>query len=110
MKNISKFIVAICLAIVFSSNSFAVETKSGVINEVKVFGENNFAFRITFEGYPSMCSLNENWAYIEVGDTNYSTKVSALLAAFSMGNNVTIYTEVSSRNHCHLKDIVSIKK
>ena len=94
----------------FSYSVNAVESKSGIIKSVEVFGEGNFAFRIRFQGDTIMCSLNETWAYIESTDSNYKTKVSTLLTAFSMGATVRLYTEATSRNQCHLRDIVSVTR
>jgi len=95
-----------------SSISFAqaFETKTGVIQSLQVFGENNFAFRIRLEGVSEMCSLGENWAYVESTDSNYQTKVSVLMSAFAMGAPITVYTEASSRNHCHLDSITNVTR
>ncbi|WP_196161764.1 hypothetical protein [Reinekea sp. G2M2-21] len=105
----SILLVAFVFAFVVT-NANAYESKSGVISKVEVFGEGNYAFRIRFQGNPSLCSLNEDWAYIESTDSNYDTKVSSLLSAFAMGATVSIFTEASSRNHCHLTDITGISK
>ena len=110
MKNICLSLLVALFGMTFSYSVNAIESKSGVIKSVEVFGEGNYAFRIRFQGATIMCSLNEAWAYIESTDSNYKTKVSTLLTAFSMGATVRIYTEATSRNHCHLRDIVSVTR
>lgn len=94
----------------FGNPTFAFESKMGVISQIDVFGEGNYAFRVWFTDSPSMCSLNESWAYVESGDSNYDTKVASLLSAFAMGATVGLFVEASDRGHCHLDSIYSIRK
>ena len=94
----------------YINSAQAVESKSGVIQRIEVFDENNYAFRIRFEGNPKMCSIGEDWAYIESTNSNYNTKVDALMTAFATGATVYIFTEVSERNRCHVLAITGISK
>ncbi len=110
MKSIYFYFVVVLLGVTLSFSANAVETKSGVIRSVEVFGEGNYAFRIRFRGDKVMCTLNETWAYVESTDSNYKTKVSTLLTAFSIGASVRVSTEATARNHCHLRDILSVSK
>jgi len=114
MKIKTKILITFISAMVISSHVMALapgyESKSGVVDYVSVFGEGNYAFRVKFKGRPAMCSNGESWAYVESIDTNYKTKVSALLTAFSTGVNVSLYTKLSDRNHCQLMDITGMSK
>lgn len=65
---------------------------AGQIATVDVTSGNNFAFRVTLKGSPTLCSGGSPWAYLNETDSNYKVYISALLAAKAAGNNVTLYT------------------
>jgi len=78
---------------------------TGKIVEFDVTGGNNYGFRISLKGLPKLCGNQHNWAYINESDSNYKVYVSALMAAYTAGKTVTVYTKKESRSgkgYCHI--------
>jgi hypothetical protein len=67
--------------------------------DVAAAGE-NYGFRVTLVGAPTMCTGGAGWAAINTSATNYQATVSLLELAYSLGKNVTIYTTKDANNYC----------
>lgn len=77
-------------------------TASGKISNIDVAPGNNYGFRVTLEGAPSLCGNTHTWAYLNDTDSNYQTFVSVLLAAKAAKMTVTLYSIRKTDGYCHL--------
>ena len=81
---------------------------TGKILQFDVTSGNNYGFRISLKGRPKLCGNQHNWAYINERDSNYKVYVSALMAAYTAGKKVTVYTKRKDRlenGYCHIGHI-----
>ena len=76
-------------------------TVTGKIAQLHVAaGGENYGFRVTLVGGPTMCTGGASWAAINTSATNYQAIVSMLALAYSLGKDVTIYTTKDANNYC----------
>ncbi len=61
----------------------------------------NYDVRVILANNPVICN-NQIWAYINVGDANYSAMVAGLLAAKASGNTVLLDVTTDGAGYCHL--------
>jgi hypothetical protein len=83
-------------------------TTSGKINSIQVTSGNNYGFRVTLSGSPTLCGNNHKWAYVNESDSNYAVYVSSLLAAKAAQQTVTLYTyrkDSEIDGYCHIGHI-----
>jgi hypothetical protein len=67
--------------------------------DVSAAGE-NYGFRVTLVGAPTVCTGGVGWAAINTSATNYQATGSLLELAYSLGKVVTIYTTKDANNYC----------
>ena len=78
---------------------------TGKIVRLDVTGGNNYGFRVRLEGAPALCGNQHSWAYVNESDSNYKVYVSALMAAYTTGKKVSLYTNREGRSgnkYCHI--------
>lgn len=82
-------------------------TTSGIITNIALSYETNYAFRITLSknGANPLISCKFGFAYInKITSENYEAKVAALLTAYSQGKMITIYYLIEQDQACRLTD------
>jgi hypothetical protein len=63
----------------------------------------NYDFRVYFVPAVAMCGIaNNQWAYLNAVDPNYSAYVAVIMMARSLGHNVTIYSTRDAIGYCHI--------
>jgi len=79
----------------------------GRIQGFEVTHINNFAFRVSLEGSPTLCIAGHRWAYLDGNGTNYKVFVATLLAAKAREASVTLYTvhDASGQNYCRIEHV-----
>lgn len=97
---IGAFIMALALYVSFSKPdiSFAREFPAPFkIKAIFLSGANNYHFRVISNNPGTwLCHngpINDPWAFVNENDSGAKTKISALLAAYSMGKTVSLITE-----------------
>jgi hypothetical protein len=76
---------------------------TGTIGSIAVTDGGNQGFRISVNGFSSLCTGNNSGvAYMNSTDSNYNTYVAALLFAKSEGSTVGVYTTLDSTGNCHI--------
>jgi hypothetical protein len=70
--------------------------RMGKLTSIDVTGAQNFGFRISLEGNPTLCSLGStqqaSWAYINKSNDNYQAYIGLLTAAMFAGKSVDVYS------------------
>lgn len=103
MKGVSKLSLAVSIfavGLVVPATSSAWDgTTIGTISTIQVTRGDNFGFRVSLAGSPSMCSVasgnsdsHAREAYLAENDSNYKVYVAMLMMAKASGMKVTIYT------------------
>jgi hypothetical protein len=78
---------------------------AGKVAVIDVTGGDNYGFRISLEGNPSLCGNGNTWAYINQSDSNYQTYAAVLLAAKLAQKDVTVYSvqeSISGKGYCKM--------
>jgi len=106
LKNISIYI-AIAAAIAGGTARAGPVSASGIMRSYYLSGGNNFGFRISLlqNGMDQLTGCNGNFAYVNITDDNYQSKVAGLMLAYSTKANVVLTGIVTdSQGFCRIGD------
>jgi hypothetical protein len=70
--------------------------------QIDITSGGNYGFRVFLQSFPAMCGNQNDWAYLNSSDSNYSTYVAAILMARAQGTNVTIYSDRDANGYCRI--------
>jgi len=101
-----KKVYGLCIFLIITWNAYAWDGRTGgKIKSVSVTGGNNYGFRVSLEGSPTLCGNQNTWAYINESDSNYQAYVTVLMSAYLASKYITIFTNIetnSGQGYCHI--------
>jgi hypothetical protein len=99
-----KILFGLLTALVLSTSVYSwdgVNTNTILKVDVALDG-NNYGFRVYLSGAPKLCGNGNDWAYVNIDDSNYNTVVASLMSAHMAGRRVTLYTNRNSSGYCQI--------